>query len=180
MQTRIRTGFSCRSKPVRTVPVQNTRLISRFYHFKPLQIPRGRSLLPLVNSCNNLILPQTPCHIHAPCTIGSRTPGGDVVDQEPVVPFLLSRTNTEEPVGYLRPQVASAIEHDHDKHLVSGAASPWSLVYSRQHPRELKFVAFAEWVNEGGKYTRTMHVDRIVNEWKKHGLFFKILEGEYP
>ncbi|KAJ3504136.1 hypothetical protein NLJ89_g8100 [Agrocybe chaxingu] len=152
----------------------------RLYHvdFAPppsLSLPRGHhSLLPLVYSCNNLILPRDT---QRPTTVGTRTAEGDVVNEEHVIPFLLSQDQKDGPVGYLRAQVASALEEDHQKHLVSGAASPWDLRYSREQARDLVSVAFAPWVNEGGKYTRTMHMERIVYEWKKHGLFKEILRG---
>jgi len=76
-------------------------------------------------------------------------------------------------VGYLRPQVVSALEDDHQRHLVSGSASPWDLRYSKD---TLKTVAFADWVNEGGKFTRTMYMERIVLDWQKRKMFNELLK----
>jgi len=170
---------------LRTSYAQNVNIFLRAYHadftpVKPLRLPAGHhSLLPLVNSCNNLILSQSPSPTHAesPPTIANRTTEGAVVNEEVVVPFLLSQGDLESPVGFLRSQVASAIEDDHQRHLVSHSASPWELRYSKHLPKGLKSVAFAEWVNEGGKYTRTMHMERIVLDWRKHGLFPEVLKG---
>jgi len=170
---------------LRTSYAQNVNIFLRAYHadftpVKPLRLPAGHhSLLPLVNSCNNLILSQSPSPTHAesPPTIANRTTEGAVVSEEVVVPFLLSQGDLESPVGFLRSQVASAIEDDHQRHLVSHSASPWELRYSKHLPKGLKSVAFAEWVNEGGKYTRTMHMERIVLDWRKHGLFPEVLKG---
>ncbi|KAF8966315.1 hypothetical protein BDZ97DRAFT_1808992 [Flammula alnicola] len=159
------------------------RNILRTYHadlapVEPLKLPRGHhSLLSLVHECNNLILPHNPWHIEKHHTIATRTSSGGTVNEETVVPFLISHDQQEIPIGFIRPQVVSALEEDHQKHLVSGAASPWDLRYSNEQPKVLKSVAFAEWVNEGGKYTRTMHMERLVSEWKKHNVFKEILRG---
>lgn len=145
-----------------------------------LKLPSGYgSLLPLVHECNNLILPHGPWdnyteRLH---TIATRTADGTVVDEEPVVPFLISHAAGEKPIGFVRHQVASALEDDHQKHLVSDAASPWEFRYSNDPNKVLKAIAFADWVNEGGKYTRTMHMERIVSDWKKHGAFTPILRS---
>ncbi|PPQ63814.1 hypothetical protein CVT24_009809 [Panaeolus cyanescens] len=173
---------------------------SRSYHadftpVKPLSLPAGHhSLLPLVHSCNNLVLPsrssldQDNSDTNLP-TISTRSPTGESIATEQVVPFHLSHTTDSHitnptltisrgPVGFLRPQVASALEDDHQKHQLSGAASPWDLRYAKSESQSiLTSVAFADWVNDGGKYTRTMHVERIVGDWKKHGHFKEILRG---
>ena len=142
---------------------------------RPLQLPAGhQSLLPLVYSCNNLILPHNPYQSDTPCIIASRNSEGATIDEETVVPFLISHDPSEKPVGYLRPQVVSALEDDHQKHLVSGSASPWDFRYST---KSLKSLAFAEWVNEGGKFTRTMHMERIVLDWQKKKMFKEVLNS---
>ncbi|KAF9482549.1 hypothetical protein BDN70DRAFT_892455 [Pholiota conissans] len=144
----------------------------------PLKLPRGhRSLLPLVRDCNNLVLPQFPWHSDRSHTIATRKADGRVVNEEAVIPFLVSHDQQEIPLGFIRAQVASALEEDHQKHLVSDAASPWDLKYSNEQNKVLKAVAFADWVNEGGKYTRTMHMERLVSEWKKQNMFKEILRG---
>ncbi|KAH9479438.1 hypothetical protein JR316_0008032 [Psilocybe cubensis] len=146
---------------------------------KPLKLPREHhSLLPLVHSCNNLILSNHPWHSDTPHTVATRTAQGDLIDQETVVPFVISHDHRDYPaVGFIRPQVAAALEEDHQKHLVSGSASPWDLRYSKELPKVLKAVAFAPWVNEGGKYTRTMHMERLIYDWRKHDVFSDILKG---
>ncbi|KAF8159529.1 hypothetical protein B0H34DRAFT_748229 [Crassisporium funariophilum] len=145
---------------------------------KPLRLSPGHySLLPLVHYCNNLILPHTDWRSDAHHIVGSRTPEGDIYGEEPVAPFLISHSPQERPVGYVRPQVAAAIEDDHQKHFVSGSASPWDLRYTKDSPKRLKSVAFAEWVNEGGLYTRTMHMDRIVSDWQKKQMFKDVMTG---
>ncbi|PPQ78381.1 hypothetical protein CVT25_011604 [Psilocybe cyanescens] len=145
----------------------------------PLKLPRGHhSLLPLVHSCNNLILSHHPWHSDPKHTVATRTALGDLTDEETVVPFVISHDHRDYPaVGFIRPHVASALEEDHQKHLVSGSASPWDLRYSKEFPKVLKAVAFAAWVNEGGKYTRTMHMERLVYDWRKHDVFADILKG---
>ena len=144
----------------------------------PLILPHGHSsLLPLALSCSNLVLPKNPWHSAEAHLVGSRTPDGSIVGEEQVIPLLLEHSPEHSPVGYLRPAVAAEIEDDHQSHLISHAASPWELRYSQTTPKQLKSVAFAQWVNEGGKYTRTMHIDRIVLEWRKRKLFSEILRG---
>lgn len=148
---------------------------------RPLQLPSGhQSLLPLVHSCSNLVLPYNPCQSETPHIIASRNSEGAIIDEEIVVPLLISHDSLEKPVGYLRPQVVSALEDDHQKHLVSGSASPWDLRYSKDSTKSLKSLAFAEWVNEGGKFTRTMHMERIVLDWHRRQMFKEVLKSMPP
>lgn len=147
---------------------------------RPLRLPSGhQSLLPLVRSCSNLILPHNnPCQPETPhCVMASRKSEGAISDEEIVVPFLISHDPSDKPVGYLRPQVVSAIEEDHQKHLISGSASPWDLRYSKDCPTCVKALAFADWVNEGGKFARTMHMERIVQDWQKREMFKDVLRS---
>lgn len=147
---------------------------------QPLRLPPGhRGLLPLVHECNNLILPHCPWDTDRVHTIATRTADGSIVDEEPVVPFLITHHADEKPIGFVRRQVASALEDDHQKHLVSDSASPWDFRYSSGADRTLRAIAFADWVNEGGKYTRTMHMERIVADWKRHGAFTPILRSAF-
>ena len=147
---------------------------------QPLRLPPGhRGLLPLVHECNNLILPQCPWGMDRVHTIATRTADGAIVDEEPVVPFLITHNPDEKPIGFVRQQVASVLEDDHQKHLVSDSASPWDFRYSSGAVRTLRAIAFADWVNEGGKYTRTMHMERIVADWKRHGTFTPILRSAF-
>lgn len=157
----------------------------RSYHadstpVQPLALPRGyNSLLPLVHECNNLILPHHPWHVDLEHKIATRLQNGSFEKEEVVLPFLIAHDEKEQPIGFIRPQVASALEDDHQRHLVSGSASPWDLRYSKGQPKTLKSVAFADWVNEGGKFTRTMHMDRIVIEWKKANMFMEVLRSAF-
>ncbi|KAF8906217.1 hypothetical protein CPB84DRAFT_1770253 [Gymnopilus junonius] len=168
---------------LRTPRLLNCRVILRSYYVdvvpvEPLKLPPGhRTLLPLINSCNNLVLPPQPWVAQTHLSIGTRTPEGDVVEKENVLPFVLSHAQREIPLGFIRPQVAAALEEDHQKHLVSGSASPWDLKYTKEHPKQLKSAAFAAWVNEGGKFTRTMHMERLVYDWRKHNMFPEVLKA---
>jgi len=179
---------TCRSSPRCTTPTQNKQQVRaslRSYYtdvkpVQPLKLPRGHeSLLPLVHTCNNLVLPNEPWDSHSTHIIGTRTAEGDVVGRETAIPFLISHNTREKPIGLIRPDVALALEEDHQKHLVQGSASPWELRYSKEHPKALQAVAFAAWVNEGGKYTRTMHMERLVYDWRKHNVFPIILKGVF-
>lgn len=180
--------FSCsQSLFVRiTAHADRRRISHRPYHtetppVRPLRFPSGyQSILPLVHSCTNLILPHNPCQSETPHIIASRNSEGAIIDEEMVVPFLISHDPSEKPVGYLRPQVVSALEDDHQKHLVSGSASPWDFRYSKNPTKSLKSLAFAEWVNEGGKFTRTMHMERIVLDWHKRKMFKELLKSIHP
>ncbi|KAF9565813.1 hypothetical protein CPC08DRAFT_704248 [Agrocybe pediades] len=166
IQNTTTTRTSLRSYYTDVIPVQ------------PLRLPRGHhSLLPLVNSCNNLVLPNEPWDNQSIHAIATRTAEGGIVDQETVVPFFISHHTQDKPVGFIRPEVALALEEDHQKHLIQGSASPWELRYSKEHPKTLRAAAFAAWVNEGGKYTRTMHMERLVYDWRKHNMFSVILKG---
>lgn len=154
--------------------------LHRAYHTRSLQLPSGhQSLLPLVRSYNNLILPHNPGRSETPHVIASvsHMSEGEIIDQEIVVPFLISHDPFEKPVGYLRHQVVSAIEDDHQKHLVYGSASPWDLRYSNHPTKCLKSLAFADWVNEGGKFTRTMHMEKILLDWQSKKMFKEVLRS---
>ncbi|KAF8202160.1 hypothetical protein BJ912DRAFT_1053392 [Pholiota molesta] len=148
------------SAPLRYTQLCNHRISFRLYHadaapVEPLKLPHGyRSLLPLVHECNNLVLPHIPWHTDKLHTIATRTADGSMVNEEAVIPFLISHDQQEKPI-----------------------VSPWDLKYSNEQNKVLKAVAFADWVNEGGKYTRTMHMERLVSEWKKQNIFKEILRG---
>lgn len=163
-----------------TYPTRTPRNPLCSYHtaVKPLRLPNGHhSILPLIHECNNLVLPHRRWQSEMDHIIATRTASGESVNEETVLPLLISHHHREKPVGFIRQQVALALEGDHQKHLISGSASPWDLRYSKGYPKRLKSVAFAAWVNEGGKYTRTMHMGRIVSDWRKQNLFKEILRG---
>ena len=165
-----------------TYPTRTPRNALCSYHtaVKPLRLPDGHhSILPLIHECNNLVLPHRRWQSELDHIIATRTASGDSVNEEAVLPLLISHCHREKPIGFIRQQVALALEGDHQKHLISGSASPWDLRYSKDYPKRLKSVAFAAWVNEGGKYTRTMHMGRIVSDWRKQNLFKEILRSSY-
>ncbi|RDB23313.1 Thiamine pyrophosphokinase [Hypsizygus marmoreus] len=150
-------------------------LYARLYHRQhrpdPLHLPAGhRSLLPLVLSSSNLVLQASGS------IVGTRMEDGTASKQEPVVPFFLSvPTSEQRPTGFLRQEVLKAIQGDHGNHKSEGKNSPWHLQYSPAG--DILSISFAEWVNKGGKYARTMHMERLVQEWRHKQIFPDILRG---
>ncbi|TFK29724.1 hypothetical protein FA15DRAFT_581890 [Coprinopsis marcescibilis] len=110
-------------------------------------------------------------------------------------------TFAPKPIGWLIPEVAAAISRDHLRHFQRDSASPWDIRYF--DPGELdadpvhvltafdasnddttggrgqmvKSVAFADWINEGGRHARTMHVERLLLDWKRKKVFAEVLKG---
>ena len=156
---------------------------SRSYHSicvpAPLRLPPGfPSLLPLVLSCNNLLLhPRDP---NGTYSVSTRTRNGGIIDEESATAFCLSRPGCSEarqaPIGFLRKEVSSALEKDHERQKYQTSKSPWDLQYSSSN--ELTSISFAPWVNQGGRYTRTSHLERLVREWKDELVFEDILRGQ--
>ncbi|KAJ2918663.1 hypothetical protein MD484_g1726, partial [Candolleomyces efflorescens] len=171
----------------------------------PLKYPHGHNtLLPLVLTSNNLVLPQDPWHVQEPLLVGSRTSTGGIAAQERVVPFLISTHDPgEKPVGWLLPEVAAAISRDHLRHFQRDSASPWEVRYFEDgasaaaptpgvghvpHPRAqgvggdnhgaevIQSVAFADWVNEGGRHARSLHVERLLLDWRRKKVFADLLK----
>ncbi|EAU90520.2 hypothetical protein CC1G_00904 [Coprinopsis cinerea okayama7 len=96
------------------------------------------------------------------------------------------------PVGWLIPEVAAAISRDHLRHFQRDSASPWDVRYfepgeiegvdqvglSESGRRQMvKSVAFADWVNEGGRHARTLHIERLLLDWKRKKVFGEVLRG---
>lgn len=164
---------SCRQRPsLRVCSYHNERPPA------PLRLPSGyHSLLPLICSSSNLVLPNGPWQGKNQHFVGSRAPDGSIVGEEIVIPFFISRLTSPEhdPVGFLRPEVTAALERDHRKYIETGAKSPWDIHYCHT---KLESVSFAPWVNAGGKYLRTMHMERLINEWKQEKVFTDILRGD--
>ncbi|RXW23873.1 hypothetical protein EST38_g1985 [Candolleomyces aberdarensis] len=173
----------------------------------PLKYPHGHNtLLPLVLTSNNLVLPQDPWHVQEPLLVGSRTSTGGIAAQERVIPFLVSTHDPgEKPVGWLLPEVAAAISRDHLRHFQRDSASPWEVRYFEDgagggvaaaptpgvghvpHPRAqsvggdygaevIQSVAFADWVNEGGRHARSLHVERLLLDWRRKKVFADLLK----
>lgn len=188
---------------------------SRHHIFRPapilLKFPTGHhTLLPLVLTSNNLVLPQNPWHTQEPLIVGSRTGSGGLAAQERVIPFLVSHDPGDKPIGWLLPEVAAAVSRDHLRHFQRDSASPWEVRYfqdgarvpapsvlgggmGRMHYHSnqnghglgdygaeyIQSVSFADWVNEGGRHARSLHVDRLVLEWRRKKVFADLLKGVY-
>ncbi|KAF8514850.1 hypothetical protein BU17DRAFT_76967 [Hysterangium stoloniferum] len=137
------------------------------------------SLLPLVYTCNNLVLSRSSLGSSGRHSIATRTEEGDLVCEEKVVPFLISHTHHQGfPVGFLRREVALAVEDGHKNLLISGMPSPWDLQYAKEDSQDdLQSIAFSGWVNEGGQKSRTAHIAGLISGWKKHDAFKEILKG---
>ncbi|KAF5336139.1 hypothetical protein D9611_006442 [Ephemerocybe angulata] len=169
----------------------------------PLQYPHGhQTLLPLVLTCNNLVLPQDPWHVQEPLLVGSRTSSGGIAAQERVIPFLVSHDPGDKPIGWLLPEVAAAISRDHLRHFQRDSASPWEVRYFEDGVRVpapsvmglgggtgvvhggvgqygaeyISSVSFADWVNEGGRHARTLHMERLILEWRRKKVFADLLK----
>jgi hypothetical protein len=41
----------------------------------------------------------------------------------------------------------------------------------------MQSVSFADWVNEGGRHARTLHIERLVLEWRRKKVFSDLLKG---
>jgi 8-oxo-dGTP pyrophosphatase MutT (NUDIX family) len=112
-------------------------------------------------------------------SIATRTGEGHFVREEIVVPFVVSHSYHKElPIGFFRQKVASALEDDHKNFLVSGEPSPWDLQYSKDRPKDLLSISFADWVNEGGQNSRTSQIARLISGWRKQNVFNEILGGD--
>jgi hypothetical protein len=69
------------------------------------------------------------------------------------------------------------------------AAAPTPGVGQVPHPRAqgvggdnygaevIQSVAFADWVNEGGRHARSLHVERLLLDWRRKKVFADLLKG---
>lgn len=114
-----------------------------------------------------------------------------------MIPFLVSHDPGDKPVGWLLPEVAAAISRDHLRHFQRDSSSPWEVRYfgdgvrtpaaasrvgsfggGEEYAAEvIQSVSFADWVNEGGRHARTLHVERLVLEWRRKKVFADLLKG---
>lgn len=125
-------------------------------------------------SCNNLDITKFP---DAQYLVTTRGEDGNNTMSENVVPFFLSNSGgpQQQPLGFLRPAVAKALE-DYQK---QEPDSPFNLNYSTgSSGRQLMSVAFMKTVNNGGNVVRTRRMGIVVEEWKDKNLFRDILLGE--
>ena len=96
------------------------------------------------------------------------------------MPLLTSHNHQQElPIGFIRPKVVSALEVDHNKFLDSGIPSSWDFQYFKDSPSDLKSIVFSQWVSEGGQYSRTAQIVRLVSEWRKQNTFDDIFRGQF-
>jgi len=163
---------------------QARRSLLRFYHAgsrpTPLRLPSEHpSLLPLVLSSSNLRLSPFPHNSIVRHRVSTRKASDVCSDEEFVVPFYVSTLTFPEcqPTGWLRPQVVEALKKDHETELRRNQRSPWQLQYASESDGVLLSVAFAPWINAGGQQQRTLHMERLVKEWRQEQLFADILRG---
>jgi hypothetical protein len=83
-----------------------------------------------------------------------------------------------QPIGWLRPKVVEALKKDHETELRRNQRSPWQLQYASESDGVPLSVAFASWINAEGKQQRTLHMERLVKEWRQEQLFTDILRGQ--
>lgn len=169
-------------------PLGLKRYVAHFHHHElarspaPLKLPPGfTSLLPLILSSNNLVLPGDPSwpanERYSTGTVGSRTEDRAVTLTETVVPFFLSHNHASDGgqrLGYLRPAVVRALSEDHEE---LAARSPWDMQLS--DAGNVASVSFTSRVNGEGQSSRTQHMERIVKGWKDRKMFADILGGEH-
>lgn len=171
-----------RSKSARSVTL---RRLSRFYHLHPrpapLRLPAGcPSLLPLVISSSNLIIRPPSENPGSSYSVGTRISDGSIINKENVVPFYLSSQTSSQskhnPIGFVRPEVSNALQKDHRRQINETSKSSWDLQYSLAG--DISSIAFAPWINQGGRYSRTQHMERLIHEWKSEDIFTDILKGK--
>jgi hypothetical protein len=161
-----------------------THMFLRSFCSKPrsaaLKLPAAHpTFLPLVLSSSNLGISRGPWHSpHLRSRVVTRTKDNGYVDEETVLPFFLSTPFSSQcrPIGFLRPEVANALEADHNNQISAHKISPWHLQYSH-HANRPWSASFSSWVNEAGHRARTVHIDRLVREWNREKLFDDILRG---
>jgi hypothetical protein len=168
----------------REYPISCRPFTLRFYHPDsrptPLRLPSGHnSLLPLVLSSSNLRLSPLSHNHTIRHRVSTRNESNISLDAEFVVPFYVSTPLSPEcrPIGWLRPQVAQALEEDHETELRRDQRSPWQ--FHRNESDGLpQAAAFARWINAGGQQLRTLCMERLVMRWRQEQLFTDILRGQ--
>ncbi|KAI0064913.1 hypothetical protein BV25DRAFT_1881413 [Artomyces pyxidatus] len=135
-------------------------------------------LLPLVYSASNLVVSfesSSGVHVYSRQAVTGKDGLSFTLEGEPTLPFFLSEpsSTTDVPVGLVRYTVVEALKNHVDE-------CPLQVVGSR----DLSFVSFKPWVNDGGPESRTSHIQRLVKDWKDSSLFTDILRGwsneDYP
>lgn len=147
--------------PYRLRLLNNVIACSRHHH----------SVLPLVRSAINLVLPpgpfDDPAITHrASCNEGSIP----LEEEEHLLPMFLRSTSPSTPIGFLRPIVVQEIlKNDHE----SGKRSIWNVL---RRPDDSPWaICFADQVAD---VQARMHAIRgVLERWKTEGLFPDVLKG---
>ena len=104
------------------------------------------------------------------------------------MPFFLHRPmpRTRAPIGFLRPAVARALLEDHHSQLELHGRSSWSFYPKENQTPDLlsengngKMWAFSFSPHVWNQSLRTDAIKRVVEGWKRLGMFPDILEGEF-
>ncbi|EGO03597.1 hypothetical protein SERLA73DRAFT_83686 [Serpula lacrymans var. lacrymans S7.3] len=160
------------------------------YYGQPATQARSRSyshtsLLPLVRASNNLVLSSGSFHDENKTHWIASRKDETLVDKEHVYPLFLSAAPlscSSSPIGFLRQDLFSALLDDHRVQLRLQGKSPWDIRVrgssANGDPAGSPWaMAFAPWVNAGGRELRSHHIGRLVDEWREGGMFRDMLRG---
>jgi hypothetical protein len=141
-----------------------------------LTFPHGhKTLLPLVNSCNNLSISSIGGSEKR--QVQTRNADGTLSNKEIVVPFVLRHDREDRcrrPLGYLRPHVLDRIVEEGNKWILS----PWS--YRKCSDGTVESVAFEDFhFDEGKDNVPTFYLEEMVRRWKTENTFPEILKGSF-
>jgi hypothetical protein len=146
---------------------------------RSLRLPtESPTLLPLVQSASNLLISQGPyADPRITHSIGTRGKDESWTNEENVTPFFISSpTARSRPVGFLRPNVLSALQSISETY----TTSPWKMHFSPDKQTDrLWAVSFASWVNQGGLNLRSTHMKSLASTWRTSGLFTSVLHGMF-
>jgi hypothetical protein len=143
----------------------------------PVSLPYPHyTLAPVLDACDNVILPLGPFSPTAPPTFAVSTTSHKQYDQEPIVPFFVEIGDSQ-PVGFLRPAVVDALKVDNVKMNKFKVNECWKILENDEG--RVWAVAFEDWLNEEGAAARQEHIDRLVRSWKQAGLFASELGGPW-
>ncbi|KAJ2934793.1 hypothetical protein H1R20_g2268, partial [Candolleomyces eurysporus] len=121
----------------------------------PLKYPHGHNtLLPLVLTSNNLVLPQDPWHVQEPLLRDSASPWEVRYFEDGAGGVAAAPTPG---VGHVPHPRAQSVGGDYGAEVIQS-------------------VAFADWVNEGGRHARSLHVERLLLDWRRKKVFADLLK----
>ncbi|KAG8931135.1 hypothetical protein FRC02_003159 [Tulasnella sp. 418] len=150
------------------------------------------SLLPLIQSLNNLTLPPVLPHTSSGNQNSVTAPASSTHEyaSEKLVPILFQEPvqgeTLKRPLGFLRPMVLDSMLSEYGASNKPGGEIPWSF-HTKQRSslaqlEDVWAVSFSPRVQN--KTHRTKMVSELVNKWRAEGRFPKILGGwsdeEYP